>query len=86
MATTDLQDINDIFQNKVLHLEGSPSRATFYRWVQEGYRFAHLANGGGFYLLVLIAAKDLRTVATSLDAQAPWEIGKMLREPATCSK
>lgn len=80
------KDINDIFNHMVEQLQNPPSRSTFYRWVQIGHKFSHLANGGSFYVLLLIAALDLRTVVAGLKAQVPWEVGKMLWEPETCSK
>ncbi|OAX32780.1 hypothetical protein K503DRAFT_701540 [Rhizopogon vinicolor AM-OR11-026] len=45
----------------------------------------HLAAGGSFYLLILVAAKDLWWAVTKMQANVPWEIAKMLRRPDTCS-
>jgi hypothetical protein len=63
-----------------------PTMRTFLMWIATGFKFMHLAAGGSFYLLILVAAKDLRWTVTKMQANVPWEIAKMMRRPNACSK
>ena len=63
-----------------------PTICTFLFWIATGFKFMHLAAGGSFYLLILVAAKDLQWTVTKMQANVPWEITKMLRRPNACSK
>jgi hypothetical protein len=63
-----------------------PTIRTFLLWIASGFKFMHLAAGGSFYLLILVAAKDLRWTVTKMQANVPWEIAKMMRRPNACSK
>ncbi|KAG2105872.1 uncharacterized protein F5147DRAFT_775184 [Suillus discolor] len=61
-----------------------PTIRTFLFWIATGFKFMHLAAGGSFYLLILVATKDLRWTVTRMQANVPWEIAKMLRRPNAC--
>jgi hypothetical protein len=63
-----------------------PTLRTFLFWIATGFKFMHLAAGGSFYLLILVATKDLRWTVTRMQANVPWEIAKMLRRPNSCGK
>lgn len=84
----DITGLRMFYRKKILQLGLSslPGRSTFCRWIAEGHRFIYLASGGSFYLLILIAAMDLRADSARLPGQLTWDIGKMLRQPSTCSK
>ena len=66
-------------------LECKPAQRTFYFWIATGVNFMLLAGGGSIYVLILIAAKDLRWSLTTAQAEVSWEAAKMLRRPDTCS-
>ncbi|KAI5980361.1 hypothetical protein EDD15DRAFT_2383680 [Pisolithus albus] len=86
-GSSALSSIHQLYKEKIQNLpvKPQPSRTSFYRWHAVGHKFAQLARGGSLYILFLIAALDLRWAASKLQAQVPWDIGKMLRQPSTCS-
>ncbi|KAG1735957.1 uncharacterized protein EDB91DRAFT_1015905, partial [Suillus paluster] len=47
-----------------------PTLYTFLFWIATGFKFMHLAAGGSFYLLILVAAKDLRWTVTGMQANS----------------
>ncbi|KAH9906101.1 uncharacterized protein B0H18DRAFT_1132018 [Fomitopsis serialis] len=58
-----------------------PKVRTFQDWNTMGIKFTRLAGGGSLYLLVLVAAKNLRIPIGTSDGHVAEDVGNLMRWP-----
>ena len=78
--------MRQFYADHIAKLSNPPALGTFQHWNATGCKFIGLAAGGSIYILVLITGLDMRWKVTALGGRIPWEVGKMLRQPETCSE
>ncbi|KAH9910184.1 uncharacterized protein B0H18DRAFT_1130546 [Fomitopsis serialis] len=70
-----------IWRREFEGVEGAPEKRTFQDWNTTGVKFARLAGGGSIYLLVLVAAQNLRVPLATANAHIAQDFGNLLRWP-----